>query len=332
MLISKNENLLKKNVALDKELKQTKLALAEALRAKAETDKELKDQEETLANAIKSNAALVEEVKTKDEIISTLKENMNIVVNDINNVNNGDVEESEVLPEPLRCNICDYTTNTSHDLEKHKPIHKKQYHCNQGCENTVFSTQLSLKNHIQSVHSQNISEFKCNKCDAKFIAQHQLKQHISRKHELTKQQKLHCKSCGQIFSTNRDLQTHESNCDEQFTVVEKKECIYFKRGNCRKGSDCKFEHKTNNVCRNGARCRYFARGMCKFIHPRSQALQNNAEHHNSNNRYCRFKENCFQLASCTFRHSPQDFYNFVRKNSPPMWRVRSQGVHRPPRT
>ena len=268
---SKNENLLKKNIALDKELKQTKMALTEAIRAKGEADKELKEQEEILANTIKYNAALVEEVKTKDEIIRALKENMNIAENNIINADDTETIESE----PLRCTICDYTTNTSQELEKHKSIHKKEYPCQQGCVNTFFNTQVSLKNHIQSVHNQNRSEFKCTKCDISFIAQHQLRQHVSRKHDNAKQQQIHCKNCGQIFSINSELQAHERNCTEHFRVVPQKECIYFKRGNCRKGSDCKFEHKTSNICRNGARCKYFARGSCKFIHPHGQFTQYN---------------------------------------------------------
>ena len=144
---------------------------------------------------------------------------------------------------------------------------------------------------------------------------------------------MHCKKCGQIFEHRNELANHTKDCIEEFVEVNRKECKFFKRGNCLKGNSCRFVHtrkesSTNKECRNGNTCVYFARGHCKFAH-KTNIPQSVHVNNGSNTRQCRYKEECFRLFNCQFLHSQQDFYNFARKNSPPMWQRNNQMSSQP---
>ena len=185
--------------------------------------------------------------------------------------------------------------------------------------------------HIEDHHRKvKPIEIKCDICSAKFVAQHQLRQHVSKKHTRNSHnnQLIHCQKCGQIFESNNELAKHSKECIEDFVDNNRKECKFFKRGNCLKGNSCRFAHtkkesSNQRMCRNGNTCAYFMRGQCKFIHEKTLP-QNPHMNSNTNSRQCRYKEECFRLFNCQFAHSQQDFYNFARRNSPPMWQRNHQ--------
>ena len=283
---------------------------------KSLVSKELNDQQELLQSTIRANAILTEEIKTKDSLIRELsnnEDNQNIV---------SDVVD---VTETFNCTLCNFTSNVANDLNIHSITHMK-YSCSKGCKDTSFVTQEQLDSHIKNRHSKiRTSEFKCDNCSAKFVAEHQLRQHISKKHARISHnvQMINCKRCGQIFEHKNELDRHIKDCIDEFVDVNRKECKFFRRGNCLKGNSCRFAHTRKasviqKQCRNGNTCVYFARGHCKFTH-KNTLPQNIQSNNGSNTRQCRYKEECFQLFNCQFTHTQQDFYNFARKNSPPMW-------------
>ena len=107
-----------------------------------------------------------------------------------------------VIVETFRCNLCNYTTNVANDLNTHVHSHMK-YTCQKGCNKTSFVTQSQLDSHIEDHHRKvKPIQIKCDICSAKFVAQHQLSQHVSKKHTRNSQnqQLLHCQKCGQILN------------------------------------------------------------------------------------------------------------------------------------
>ena len=127
-----------------------------------------------------------------------------------------------------------------------------------------------------------------------------------------------CKTCGEIFDTEADVASHEKNCSQSFTEKEVKECRYYKRGNCKKGGDCKFKHSGPMRCRNGQSCRYYAQGRCCFFHERSEANRITPNLvHSGEFKYCMYGAECRNMPVCPLFHYSQDFPPFLMGRHPP---------------
>ena len=141
----------------------------------------------------------------------------------------------------------------------------------------------------------------------------------SQTHSQTNSSEFDCKDCGEIFKTKNEFALHEKNCSEGFTERETKECRYYKRGNCKKGADCKFKHSGARRCRNGPRCRYYAQGRCHFFHERSEANRvPTTSDYSGEFKYCMYGAECRNMPVCPLFHYSQDFPPFPMRRNPPI--------------
>ena len=92
-LLEKNEMLVRKNVALDKENKRMNMAFNQCLYEKDELKREIRAQNETINDVIKENAKLNDEIKVKAEIIKILQEKDEPVI--VGNTNNNAIFSTE---------------------------------------------------------------------------------------------------------------------------------------------------------------------------------------------------------------------------------------------
>ena len=151
------------------------------------------------------------------------------------------------------------------------------------------------------------------------MAQYQLRQHVTRKHEgfqQSHQSRFDCHFCGQLFESNDKMIKHKMSCDVAFTEV---------RGNSRfRHQKAKDTDRTPH-CRNGTHCRYLASGVCAFFHNGIgvQKLRSN-EHfqeppHMNDSQWCRYPEDCNRFPNCPYIHSNVDFPKLPNQNGPPVW-------------
>ena len=133
-----NESLVKKNVALHKELRRTKLAFKESTHEKAEINKELTLQRESLAEALKENTILNEEVKVKTSYIKLLKEKEKDTENVASVVTDQEISENlseSNMGQKQKCKECDFETSVPKYLKSHAiVVHTGQYSCQRGCK------------------------------------------------------------------------------------------------------------------------------------------------------------------------------------------------------
>ena len=310
-LAEKNNNLVKKNEALDKENKRGNLALNECMLEKETIRKQLNSQSETLNDIIKQNSTLNEELKTKNELINILNEDKNIdnAVMEEDRVqhhkDDGDDETQEAQGDGwVKCSECDFKTAVRKYLKSHMIAHHEgQYQCQRGCRDK-FKTWSNLDDHHNKKHS--IKQFNCNTCDSAFKTKENLDEHNRNKHVetyhkcdvcentfISRESLNHhmenrhnnktgnaCEKCGLILKSMQEMQWHKRECHMQFMKVRNKICKYFIRGRCLKGNTCIFTHKENKqqeftpVCRNGPQCRYLTTGGCKYYHSRYNNQQN----------------------------------------------------------
>ena len=175
-----------------------------------------------------------------------------------------------------------------------------------------------------------MKEFKCDQCDSTFAAQFQLRQHVSKKHiEVTKQNqpKITCDECGLILNSLHQLKEHMNDCDSSFKTVPPQVCRFFVSGGCNRGNTCKFSHpeQLNDKedvpeCRNGARCRYLANGVCAFLHRGIGVQQRNR---NQKRGYCLYMEDCRRVPYCSYAHTEEDFPKLNKTSKPPIARAAS---------
>ena len=156
-----------------------------------------------------------------------------------------------------------------------------------------FSSQLNLNKHIDKTHKRNTghqSSFDCNRC-------------------------------GRIFNS-QDVDQHTRECEEEF-IENLRECRYFKRGNCRKGDNCKFKHTKKQICRNGASCRYFAQGRCRFSHSSEATTSQFVAGNGGEFRYCLFGAQCRNLPHCPLIHYTMDFPYLLSSRNPSIMHKRN---------
>ena len=307
---------------------------------------------EALEDALNTNQVLIEEIKVKDAIIEA----------DNTIARQGEKSGTKATEMPslsgVRCNICDWTSNTATHLAGHMTKHRAgQYICGQCGEK--FKTKGELNEHMDQYHkqSQNQQErLSCAKCGKVFSGEHSLKQHISSKHTEIKhlpvghpdQAKLKntsnssisntahilCGQCGKAFKTGEEVEVHMQvhihiEEEEKGTFLEKNElkiCRYFKRGFCSKGNQCRFIHskqyqQPTPQCDKGSMCTFLKQNRCSFFHP-GIGVQNPRKTFSpiqtNETRACRYKSQCWKIDVCPFEHPRKGFQFAQKTNRPPM--------------
>ena len=130
-----------------------------------------------------------------------------------------------------------------------------------------------------------------------------------------------CFKCGELFHERELLNAHIKQCHDSFNT-NRKECRYFRRGNCSKGDNCLFVHRRSRPmhCKNGVSCTYYARGKCNFYHEYESRDRNSHyvqfQGDQRGVRFCRFAHDCWRKPNCLFLHYDVDFPELTRRRTP----------------
>ena len=140
-----------------------------------------------------------------------------------------------------------------------------------------MSSLPDLDIHITAKHNDSQPKpcYTCDKCDATFAAQYQLRQHVTKKHVANAQKNTtriqhECEVCGQIFQNNEQVQSHKQSCEVGFQRPNINECNYYKRGNCLKGNNCRFKHTFNTATSADTSLMVFAASSILELESRNQ--------------------------------------------------------------
>ena len=193
-LLAKNNNLVKKNIALDKDTKRLTLAFNQSMIEKGDVRKELNITCEALNDALKQNTQLNDELKVKTELLNLLKDTGNMSKDNDNNEPNPNSENQKETDKDtnlvneeddrIKCNECDFKTRVRTYLKSHRMVHEGQYQCQRGCREK-FKTWSILDEHHKSKHSAPTNQtevFKCDVCKSSFLSKQNLRHHIEAKH------------------------------------------------------------------------------------------------------------------------------------------------------
>ena len=360
----KNNNLVKKNESLAKENRRLNLALKQSIIEKNEAKKDIETQMEAMNEILKQNTLLNEEVRVKADYIKLIDEikmqktgdkgtKKTQEVDQTQDQDDGENEDEEVeminhteenyadkvkkSGEKHKCKECEYETNVKVHLKGHNIAHHKgQYQCLRGCK-IAFKTVGSLDEHLKIKHSTapRFTGYTCIQCDITFNEQFQLRQHMVKKHSSRSEPKqINCEYCGIEVSSISHMNDHKQECHTGFQPVRPQVCRYFLNGACLKGEMCRFVHPENfnsqprvPLCRNGLRCRYFARGVCSFFHKGVGVQMAKTENHSRSQepshpyhqqRWCKFLEDCNRVPNCGFIHAEEDFPKLAQTSKPPI--------------
>lgn len=190
-------------------------------------------------------------------------------------------------------NVKKYESESS--LTAHKKIHETKENCNK-C-NTKFWTKPQLKNHLRTIHKEEIVEspkdYNCNGCFLQFESRLELKHHTEQATHSPGENSEKCFTCDEDFSGYWQLMNHRK-AEHPST----KQCRYFLLDECKfDKSTCWYSHELNsqsevkddlskntcNVCDNNfirkndlmkhkklmhkqkiQKCRKFLQGNCQF--------------------------------------------------------------------
>ena len=340
-------NIKERNMAILKESKKKKKIVKDLEKDKAKLQNDIKNLHATTGDLTKENTDLKAANSTLQALLEALDKN-----ND--GTNEEDIEVTEVRKTKQMnknlsghlCVACDKRFKSNNDLENHIEAKHVVPECPL-CEK-LFDTKKSLESHVEKCMKELMVMEPCKHCSKQFTKPG-LRRHINKGECQKKKDEFNCGECGLICMSANDLRQHMNNDHEQDRTREV--CRHYRRGNCLRGSNCKFAHvghqntsqsaeQTNrpNNCRNGDDCRWFARGKCKFNH---QGRQNNfaqssqstrAPHGNMSNesgRQCWYLNNCRRTPNCPYRHtSMTDFPSLPRAQRPPVWSTNnSQANH-----
>ena len=271
-----NARLVAKNESLSKENKRLNLALLESIVERNDVKKEMEAQVDVMNEILKKNTLLVEEIRVKEEYINVMDEQEK-TRNKSHNTNHDpedDVHVDVVEPtintpsktyagitkqglEVYKCNKCDYKTSMKTYMRGHSIAHNEgQYQCLHGC-NVAFTTVSGLDEHLKTKHKepQKPQGYMCIHCSLTFRELFQLRQHMTKKHEVRAQS---CENCGLMLKNEKELNHHKQQCLSDFQQVKPPQCKFYLRGSCVKGKFCRFAHPSNENsnltaphCRNG---------------------------------------------------------------------------------
>ena len=283
-LISTLESRIGKVV--DERLKMQGM-LNDLKREAKEKDTELEERKETIAQQKREILRLKEELKKR--------ENLEVVV------------QSEVF----KCDLCDFKSTRKVTIKAHKDVahvgllHKCDF-CGKVCRG-----EEALKEHLDVVHKH--PTFECTNCDFQTRCRKEGERHVMTHNEKIVEEKMPCNKCNYEAINEDDLRAHVIRTHPG-VLQSKRPCRYWKEKRCNKGESCRFSHRGPQGsgpasapagaprCRNGADCRFLARGNCHFSHPRegnSNGKQDQGRQEES--RKCWYQEDC-RRQQCSFVH------------------------------
>ena len=173
------------------------------------------------------------------------------------------------------------------------------------CEEDVMVVK-TIQKKIDKEKSR--KDFKCNECDFEvhtmgLLRRHQRVDHSRRIENISRDETIRCRKCDFRCLNKNVLLNHVRENHQN------KECKYWAKGHCKKGSDCQYYHTIN---RSRAACRFFLRGSCYFGNncKFSHDIISRAE------QWCKFGNNCRSWPNCRFQHeSGQQQFGVQMNNS-----------------
>ena len=124
-------------------------------------------------------------------------------------------DEDIQLLERVKCQQCNYETNTNfelgHHIETHHGARKKDYRGIVATKYPVGHPQWAINRNM------NQEEHKCNECNSVFTIESMLHAHISHSHYNTNMHT--CTKCSMVFNTNKDMIDHiKKNHSSGFSI------------------------------------------------------------------------------------------------------------------
>ena len=337
----------------DKELKSIRNRNIAILSESKKKKKMLKDLEKVKENLNSKNNKLQSttdaltkennELKAANSTLQTLLEALDKQDKDVDEV---EVVKSVTLNKDTSghlCVTCDKRFLSNNNLERHIEEKHDVHECPM-CDE-ICTNKKELERHVGNCMNDILVMETCQQCK-KRLSKPALRRHKRNKECQKNNAQINCNECGMICDNISDLNNHVNNEHEDRS---REVCRQYKRGNCFRGNNCKFAHvgyqniseNSNNSngmksCRNGANCRWHARGICKFKHDENQNQNNSPQTSQSsqsrrlpgcinqtenNSRQCWYKNNCRRAPNCPFSHmSMTDFPSLPRREGiPQVW-------------
>ena len=196
------------------------------------------------------------------------------------------------------CPLCSYVTKNPKEVDAHmqKNHNIKVYRCDQ-CIEFAAGTKEHLREHMKEHGNKHVSVLSCGHFDYTTQDENDLAVHIDKKHN--------------------------------FTEVSTKQCWFYKRGKCDRGSSCRYRHdgpvskqsettkeagqKEALKCTRGLKCKFKEQGRCHFFHEgvgvqmpkdhQNQRQSKETQEKRTHRLWCQFQESCKKgPKDCPFRH------------------------------
>ena len=246
--------------------------------------------------------------------------------------------------ESVKCEVCPQRFENDLDMNFHL-IHVHESKC-RDCGKRFYQEAL-LRTHMKTKHgreSERIVDdifYHCkNECGEKFRSSKEMKYHSD---SCTfKDTREGCTRCEYLAVNSDDLKAHIIR-SHPGALQSKRPCRFWKEGKCTKGEDCRFSHRGpqsagptsaplgrsegRSRCRNGAGCRFLARGSCNFSHTGEEQSQGKPDHQRrahpqgvqQESRKCWYPNDC-RRQRCSFVHDTSaDFGNQRKAAVPNVW-------------
>ena len=292
-----------------------------------------------LAAAEKTIACLRSELNEyKKKLVASEKRN------EIAKADKAKADKAKAEAESVKCEVCPQRFENDLDMNFHL-VHVHESKC-RDCgqrflEDAQMKTHMKVKHGRESVKYTDIFYHCKNECGEKFMSAKEMKYHSdSCTYEDTR---AGCTRCEYVAASPDDLKAHIMR-SHPGVLQSKRPCRYWKEGKCTKGEDCRFSHRGpqssgptsaplgrsegRSRCRNGAGCRFLARGSCNFSHSGEEQSQGKSDqerqHHpqgvQQDSRKCWYPTDC-RRQRCSFVHDTMaDFGNERKAAVPNVWK------------
>ena len=253
-----------------------------------------------------------------------------------------DTIEVVIEQQVLKCDKCDFTSTRKVTLKAHKEV--KHMGLVRSCDlcGTRCKSIEDLMQHREVVHKLKV--YKCSFCDFTTWSKKEGEEHMKTHNEVIVKETFDCNKC-MFAAINADELNNHIIRSHPGVLQSKRPCRFWKEGKCTKGEDCRFSHRGPQSpgptsaplapsapsgpsrCRNGAGCRFLARGMCNFSHSGEEISQGKPDHERrphpqERRRECWYPTNC-RRQQCSFIHDTSAVFGSRSKTTVPNVWVKS---------
>ena len=170
------------------------------------------------------------------------------------------------------------------------------------CQNCdyITNTQQEMLYHIETQHQQN--NIKCDNCPQSFLTSEALVSHIAQAHTGNQHRQRNtldngvwtCSFCGVITKGN-DARNRHVCSEHRFQTVQQQE---------------RRQNRSHKVCKRGEQCHLYGLGKCWYFHAQSVQRNSNAEgprrSTEKRNMWCAYQDRCNRKQTCTYKHMEEE--------------------------